>query len=163
MANVLCNKNIATPTSPELCSSTNSPSVGILSYLVTFPWQPLGKAQVWCDNDFMLRTCQSNRRPANKLNTLKHGQNSHHSPDDFFKNILFNEKFYILIQISMFVPEGPIDKCTSRLVVQQLVRFMLTTKKTSKHCCWPVNPLTKGQYCWQYLPVMTSACLPSIL
>ena len=37
-------------------------------------------------------------------------QNSHHLADNISKCIFMNEKFYILIQISLrFVPKGPID------------------------------------------------------
>ena len=38
------------------------------------------------------------------------GQNGRHVADDIFRCIFMNEKFYILIKISLkFVPKGPID------------------------------------------------------
>ena len=38
------------------------------------------------------------------------GQNGHHFTDDIFRYILVNEKFCVLIKISLkFVPKGPID------------------------------------------------------
>ena len=38
------------------------------------------------------------------------GQNGRHFPDDIFKCIFLNEKFFVSIQISLkFVPKGPID------------------------------------------------------
>ena len=38
------------------------------------------------------------------------GQNGHHFPDDIFRCIFLNEKFCILIKISLkFVPNGSID------------------------------------------------------
>ena len=47
----------------------------------------------------------------NKLvNSSPLGQNGRHFPDDIFKCIFMNEKFCILIQISLkFVPRGPIN------------------------------------------------------
>ena len=42
--------------------------------------------------------------------TLRAKQNSHHSTDDIFKRIFMNEKFCILIKISLkFVPEGSVN------------------------------------------------------
>ena len=44
------------------------------------------------------------------VNSSPPGQDGRHFPDDIFKCILMNEKFWILIQISLkFVPKGPID------------------------------------------------------
>ena len=38
------------------------------------------------------------------------GQNGRHFADDIFRCIFMNEKFYILIKISLkFIPKGPID------------------------------------------------------
>ena len=45
-----------------------------------------------------------------QLNTLRPRQNGHQIPDNIFRCIFLNEKFYILIKISLkFVPKGPID------------------------------------------------------
>ena len=50
------------------------------------------------------------RASANNINTSPRGQYDGHFADDVFKWILLNEKFCILIQISLsFVPERPID------------------------------------------------------
>ena len=44
------------------------------------------------------------------VNSFPLGQNGRHFPDDSFKHIFMNEKFFILIRISLkFVPTGPID------------------------------------------------------
>ena len=44
------------------------------------------------------------------LNSSPPGQNGGHFTDDIFKCIFANEKFYILIKISLnFVPKCPID------------------------------------------------------
>ena len=44
------------------------------------------------------------------LNSSPPGQNGCHFADDVFKCIFVNEKFYILIKISLkFIPKGPID------------------------------------------------------
>ena len=44
------------------------------------------------------------------FNTLRPRQNGRHFPDDIFKYIFMNEKFCVLIQISLkFVPKGGID------------------------------------------------------
>ena len=44
------------------------------------------------------------------INPSPPGQNGHHFPDDIFKCIFMNEKFCILIEISLkFVPKGPIN------------------------------------------------------
>ena len=48
--------------------------------------------------------------PDMSVNTLRPRQNGRHFPDNFFKCIFVNEKFCILLQISLkFVPNGPID------------------------------------------------------
>ena len=45
-----------------------------------------------------------------QLNSLTPGQNGRHFVDDIFVCIFVNEKFYILIRISLkFVPKGSID------------------------------------------------------
>ena len=44
------------------------------------------------------------------INSSLPGQNGHHFADDIFRCIFVNEKFCILIRISLkFVPEGVID------------------------------------------------------
>ena len=44
------------------------------------------------------------------INSSPPGQNGRHFADDIFRCIFLNEKFYILITISLkFVPKGPID------------------------------------------------------
>ena len=44
------------------------------------------------------------------FNSSPPGQNDRHFPDDIFRCILVNEKFCILIKISLeFVPKGPIN------------------------------------------------------
>ena len=44
------------------------------------------------------------------VNSSPPGQNGRHFADDIFKRIFFNEKFRILIKISLkFVPKGSID------------------------------------------------------
>ena len=49
--------------------------------------------------------------------SLKHispGQNGHHFADDVFKSIFINEKFRIMMKISLkFVPRRPIDNNTA--------------------------------------------------
>ena len=52
------------------------------------------------------------KTPAFKIwvNSSPPGKNARHFPDDIFKCIFMNEKFCILIQISLkFVPKGPIN------------------------------------------------------
>ena len=45
-----------------------------------------------------------------KLNSSPPGQNGHHFADDRFRCISLNEKFCVLIEISLkFVPKRPID------------------------------------------------------
>ena len=47
---------------------------------------------------------------ANHINSSPPGQNDHHFTDDIFWCIFMNDKFCILIKISLkFVPKGPID------------------------------------------------------
>ena len=47
---------------------------------------------------------------ANGLTHFSPGQDARHFADDNFKCIFVNEKFCILIEISLkFVPKGPID------------------------------------------------------
>ena len=44
------------------------------------------------------------------LTHISPGQNGRHLPDDIFRCIFVNEKFSILIDISLkFIPKGPID------------------------------------------------------
>ena len=44
------------------------------------------------------------------INSSPHGQNGRRFADDIFRCIFMNEKFCILIKISLkFVPKGPID------------------------------------------------------
>ena len=44
------------------------------------------------------------------VNSSPPGQNSRHFADDIFRCVFVNEKFYILIEISLkFVPKGPIN------------------------------------------------------
>ena len=44
------------------------------------------------------------------INSSLPGQNGRHFADDIFECIFMNEKFFILIQISLkFVPKGPND------------------------------------------------------
>ena len=44
-----------------------------------------------------------------RLNSLAPGKNGHHFADDIFRCIFMNEKFWILIKISLkFVPKGQI-------------------------------------------------------
>ena len=46
------------------------------------------------------------------FDTLRLRQNGSHFADNIFRCIFMNEKFYILIEISLIlVPEGPIDNC----------------------------------------------------
>ena len=48
--------------------------------------------------------------PASCINSSPPGQNGRLFADNIFKCIFVNEKFHILIKISLkFVPEGPID------------------------------------------------------
>ena len=52
----------------------------------------------------------------NQLTHLPPGQNGRHLADDNFKCIFINEKFWILINISLrFAPKGPIVKKTALL------------------------------------------------
>ena len=44
------------------------------------------------------------------VNSSLPGQNGRHFPDDIFRRIFVNEKFCVLIKISLkFVPKGPIE------------------------------------------------------
>ena len=44
------------------------------------------------------------------------GQNGRHYADNIFRCIFLNEKFFILIKISLkFVPKGPIDNNTAMI------------------------------------------------
>ena len=44
------------------------------------------------------------------VNILRPRQNGRYFPDDMFRSVFMNDKFCILINISLnFVPEGPID------------------------------------------------------
>ena len=44
-----------------------------------------------------------------RINSFPHGQDGHHFADDIFICIFVNEKFCILIKLSLkFVPKGPI-------------------------------------------------------
>ena len=44
------------------------------------------------------------------FNSSPHGQSGRHFADDIFRCIFVNEKFHILIKISLkFVPKGPVD------------------------------------------------------
>ena len=46
----------------------------------------------------------------NELTDLPPGQNGRHFADDIFRCIFMNEKFCILIKMSLkFVPKGPVD------------------------------------------------------
>ena len=46
----------------------------------------------------------------NKINSSPPGQNGSHFADDIFKCIFVNEKFHMLIKMSLkFVPRDPID------------------------------------------------------
>ena len=48
--------------------------------------------------------------PGKHINSSPPGQNGRHFADDAFRCIFVNEKFCILIEISLkFVPKGPID------------------------------------------------------
>ena len=52
------------------------------------------------------------------LNSFPPGQNGRHFADDISKCIFMNEKFCILIQISLkFVPKGPIDNKSALIQV----------------------------------------------
>ena len=58
------------------------------------------------------------------LNTSPLGQNGHHFTDDSFKCIFVNEKFPILIKISLkFVPEGPIDNSPALVLIMTWCRI----------------------------------------
>ena len=57
---------------------------------------------MYLDVDFSIITCW--------FTAFKAGQNDRHLADDIFRCIFANEKFCILIKISLkFVPKGPID------------------------------------------------------
>ena len=50
------------------------------------------------------------RWPMDSFNSSPPEQNGRHFADDIFRSIFVNEKFCILIKVSLnFVPEGPID------------------------------------------------------
>ena len=61
------------------------------------------------------------------VNSSPPGQNGRHFPDNIFKSIFINEKYCILIQISLkFVPKGLID---NKAVLVQLMAWCRTGEK----------------------------------
>ena len=53
-----------------------------------------------------------------RLTSSPSGQNGRHFADDSFNYIFMNEKFCVVIPISLeFVPQGPIDKMSSLVQV----------------------------------------------
>ena len=73
------------------------------------------------------------------LNSLLPGQNGHHFADDIFTCILMNEKFCILIRISLkFVPKGPID---DKSAVVQVMAWRQTGDSQYLNQCWPSSKM----------------------
>ena len=65
---------------------------------------------------FSVQSTSSGKRPLRGFNGHAHfnssppGQNGRHIPDENFKCIFMNERFYVLIRVSLkFVPKGPIN------------------------------------------------------
>ena len=59
-----------------------------------------------------------------KLALTPPGKNGHHQADSIFKCILLNEKFCILIKISLkFVPSGTIDNIPALVEIKALYRI----------------------------------------
>ena len=75
---------------------------------VLMAWYNTCRCQaISCTNDDSVHWCIY---ITNHLNLSLPGQNGRHFTDDIFRCILGNEKFYVLINISLnFVPKGPID------------------------------------------------------
>ena len=62
-----------------------------------------------------------------EFNSFPPGQNGHHFADDIFRCSFFNEKFSILIWISLkFVPKDPIDNKWA--LVQEMVWLRIGDK-----------------------------------
>ena len=64
------------------------------------------------------------------VNSSHHGQNGCHFADNIFKCTFMNEKFYILIRISLkFVPQGPIDNIPAsvRIMAWRRLGYKLPT------------------------------------
>ena len=62
-----------------------------------------------------------------EINSSLPGQNGHHLADNIFKWIFMNEKFCILIRISLkFIPKGPI---VSKSVLVQVMAWRRTGDK----------------------------------
>ena len=58
------------------------------------------------------------------LTYLPPGQNGHHFADDVFRSIFVNEKFCILVKISLkFVPKGPIDNNPAQVQIMVWCRL----------------------------------------
>ena len=74
-----------------------------------------------------------------QINSFPPWQNDCHFVDDIIECIFTNEKFRILIQISLkFVPKGPINR-KSALV--QVMAWQWAGDKPLHDQCWPSSPM----------------------
>ena len=81
----------------------------------------------------------------NNLNSSPPGQTGRHFADDIFKYIFLNEKFCILIRISLkFVPKGQIDYRWA------LVQIMAWRRPSDKPLC---EPMMVGLYIFVHMRI----------
>ena len=88
---------------------------------------------------FYVMIHQMNVSHINGLNSSPPGKNGHHFTDNIVRYIFVNEKFCILIKISLkFVAEGPVDNNPS------LVKIMACCPKSRQAIIWTnADPI-----CW---------------
>ena len=80
------------------------------------------------------RKCKSAMKCLLEINLSIPGKFDHHFADDLFRCIFVNEKFCILIRISLkIVPKGPIDKKSALI---QVMAWHWTGGKPFLHQCW---------------------------
>ena len=83
------------------------------SLVISFHWQLLELLQSCPDADDLKMQGVRPTADINKINSSPPGKNGHHFADDIFGCLFMNEKFCILIKISLnFVRMGPIDNKT---------------------------------------------------
>ena len=90
---------------------SSSPCPSVLQKCPSLMWQ--SARHVKCRNTdlFHLVWDMKSSQRIMSCNSAPPGQNVRHFADDIFKCIFVNEKFCILIKISLkFIPDGPIDK-----------------------------------------------------
>ena len=100
------------------------------------------------------------------LNLSLPGRNGHHFADDIFRCILVNEKFYILINISLnFVPKGPIDNNPALVEImawcrpgdKPLSEPMMVNLLMSIYIIWP-----QWIKCWSHVYVYSTQTWSSL-